>query len=174
MVLMFVLGRLQILSTSSLKRTLSRARFRVAVLFALFLVAGAVCPWAHADVRVIEVRPVASLPRVEGAPSITQVIQIHGTISPTDPAALEKLLLVNRNFSVSLNSVGGDVAAAMTLGRILRREDKDAVIGPDDVCISACVLVLAGATHRAIFGGKVGIHSVSSNSAIEALTRRGH
>jgi ATP-dependent protease ClpP protease subunit len=165
-----VLSRIKNSRRSSMKGARIWGRFRAIVLLVLCLAVIAVSPWANGDVRVIEVRSPQNMPRVEGAPSRTQVIQIHGTIVPTDPAALEKRLPTIRNFSVSLNSVGGDVVAAMSLGRILRREDKSAVIGPDDVCISACVLVLAGATHRAIFGGKVGIHRpfVGQDSATTA------
>jgi ATP-dependent protease ClpP protease subunit len=56
-----------------------------------------------------------------------------------------------------INSRGGSVAAAMAIGRMFRREH--AWLGVDGVCISACVLILAGAVDRQI--GKtaaVGIH----------------
>jgi hypothetical protein len=56
-----------------------------------------------------------------------------------------------------INSRGGDVAAAMAIGRMLRKEN--AWLGVNGVCISACVLILAGAVDRQI--GKsdaVGIH----------------
>jgi ATP-dependent protease ClpP protease subunit len=51
-----------------------------------------------------------------------------------------------------INSRGGSVAAAMAIGRMFRREH--AWLGVDGVCISACVLILAGAVDRAA----VGIH----------------
>jgi ATP-dependent protease ClpP protease subunit len=56
-----------------------------------------------------------------------------------------------------INSRGGSVAAAMAIGRIFRKEH--AWLGVDGDCISACVLILAGAVDRQI--GKtaaVGIH----------------
>jgi hypothetical protein len=137
---------------------LLRNSLRLSVL-AAFVIAPAFASFsARADVRVIEVRTPTKLPGGENAPASTKVIQIHGTITQPDILVLERLLPTVRNFSISLNSNGGDVAAAMAIGRILRREEKSAVIGASDVCVSACVLVLAGATHRAIFGGKVGIH----------------
>lgn len=129
----------------------------VAVLLAIFLVVVVVSPSAHADIRVIEVSPAAGSSRGDASAS-TRVIQVYGTIKQTDPAELEKLFRTIRNFAVSLNSIGGDVGAALAVGRMLRKEDKSAIVGPDNVCISACVLLLAGATHRAIMGGKVGIH----------------
>lgn len=141
-------------------------RYGGAVLLAMFLIAVIVTP-ARADVGVIEV-PAAADPSRRNVSGSTRVIQIYGTIKLTDPADLEKLIRTIPNFGVSLNSVGGNVEAALALGRTLRREDKHAVVGPDDVCISACVLVLAGATYRAIFGGAVGIHRpfVEQDSAI--------
>lgn len=143
--------------TSRFTLLLLRGRKAVAGLVAMFMVAVIVTTPANADVRVIEVPPAVGSSR--GAASAgTRVIQIYGTIKQTDPAEIEQLFRTIRNFAVSLNSIGGDVGAALSIGRMLRREDKSAVVGPDDVCISACVLVLAGATHRAIMGGKVGIH----------------
>jgi ATP-dependent protease ClpP protease subunit len=59
--------------------------------------------------------------------------------------------------SYVINSRGGSVAAAMAIGRIFRREH--AHLAVERECISACVLILAGAVDRQI--GKnavVGIH----------------
>jgi hypothetical protein len=56
---------------------------------------------------------------------------------------------------VALNSRGGSVAAAMAIGRILRRERLQAIVPFDGECYSACVLIFAGAVQRT---GKVGIH----------------
>jgi hypothetical protein len=58
---------------------------------------------------------------------------------------------------VSLNTLGGDVAAAMEIGRLLRKEQASVSIEPGAVCYSACVLILAGAVERNV-RGKVGIH----------------
>jgi tetratricopeptide (TPR) repeat protein len=55
------------------------------------------------------------------------------------------------------NSPGGSVAAAMAIGRMFRREG--AWLGVDGVCVSACVLILAGAVDRQLVNaGTVGIH----------------
>jgi hypothetical protein len=67
-------------------------------------------------------------------------------------------------YSVALNSPGGSVTAAFALGRILRSEGIGASVessnlAPPDDCISACVLVFAGAVHRSIWArAKLGIH----------------
>jgi hypothetical protein len=56
-----------------------------------------------------------------------------------------------------INSRGGSVAAAMSIGRMLRREN--AWIGVNGVCFSACVFILAGAVDRQIGrSDQVGIH----------------
>jgi hypothetical protein len=56
-----------------------------------------------------------------------------------------------------INSPGGSVAAAMAIGRMLRREN--AWMGVNGVCFSACVFVLAGAVDRHIGkSSQVGIH----------------
>jgi ATP-dependent protease ClpP protease subunit len=57
----------------------------------------------------------------------------------------------------SINSRGGSVSAAMAIGRIFRREAAWLEVNGD--CISACVLILAGAVDRQIGStGVVGIH----------------
>ena len=56
-----------------------------------------------------------------------------------------------------INSRGGSVVAAMAIGRMLRREHAHLIV--DDFCISACVLILAGAVDRQIGrSAVVGIH----------------
>jgi ATP-dependent protease ClpP protease subunit len=57
----------------------------------------------------------------------------------------------------AINSRGGSVAAAMAIGRMLRREG--AWIGINGICYSACVFILAGAVDRQIGkSDQVGIH----------------
>src|SRR5262249_4738049 len=55
---------------------------------------------------------------------------------------------------VTIASPGGDVEAAMRIGRDLRRTEGDVIsMGP---CYSACVLIAAGAVERTAFA--IGIH----------------
>jgi hypothetical protein len=61
------------------------------------------------------------------------------------------------NIPTALNSNGGDVRAALTLGRLFRDKNAFAIVRIDSECISACVFLLAGATRRLVVG-KVGIH----------------
>lgn len=74
--------------------------------------------------------------------------------SPCDKSGLDisDLKAVNR-----INSTGGNINAAMALGRLLRKER--ASLDVAGVCYSACVLVLAGAVERNVgMAAKVGIH----------------
>lgn len=69
-------------------------------------------------------------------------------------------------FKVVLDSPGGSVSAAMKIGRLLRRESMGAEIAmkypPNEGrCVSACVLIYAGAIHRSFYQprfSKLGIH----------------
>lgn len=61
------------------------------------------------------------------------------------------------NVVVELDSDGGDIDAALAMGRLLRRASAAARISRDSRCASACVLVLAGAVGRSV-EGPVQIH----------------
>lgn len=56
-----------------------------------------------------------------------------------------------------LNSPGGSVKAAMSIGKELRRMHMSVFITKSSECTSACVLILAGAVNRMVFG-RVGLH----------------
>jgi ATP-dependent protease ClpP protease subunit len=58
-----------------------------------------------------------------------------------------------------INSRGGSITAAMAIGRMLRKEHAHLFVDDSSVCISSCVLVLAGAVDRQISASAViGIH----------------
>jgi hypothetical protein len=95
----------------------------------------------------VEVRPLRT-----GYP---ESLILSGRINKSDVAELTKLLPQYK--IIWLNSPGGDVSAAMDIGRLLRRFNSIAMVDYNQVCVSACVLVLAGSTFRMI-KGKVGIH----------------
>jgi ATP-dependent protease ClpP protease subunit len=59
---------------------------------------------------------------------------------------------------IKLNSAGGSVAAAIAIGRLLRANRMEAVLDNFSVCVSACVLVYAGAVARLGNLGQIGIH----------------
>jgi hypothetical protein len=58
---------------------------------------------------------------------------------------------------VSLDSLGGDLTAAMEIGKIAHDQKLRVMVGPSAKCVSACVFVLAAGTQRKI-RGVVGIH----------------
>jgi hypothetical protein len=59
--------------------------------------------------------------------------------------------------TVWLASNGGDIDAAMELGRRLRRLGVFTLIGKDDQCFSACVFAFMGGERRSV-AGRLGIH----------------
>lgn len=60
-------------------------------------------------------------------------------------------------FNVRINSEGGDVYAAMALGRLFRKSRTEVEVRKSDKCLSSCVFLLAGAVERIVLG-TVGIH----------------
>lgn len=87
-------------------------------------------------------------------------VVIGGTITRGDRDAL----LATRDTAATaelrmaiLGSDGGDLEAAMEMGRYLRSMDFTTVVLPDMVCYSACVFLLAGGLDKKV-QGHVGIH----------------
>jgi hypothetical protein len=100
---------------------------------------------------------------------------LAGMITPQDATTLSQAIAqihrqaADANWDIdpiylSLDTPGGDVSAAMTIGRLLRQEQAHVRIDSDAECLSACVLVLAGAVGRDI-RGKVGIHRPYFNTS---------
>lgn len=121
-------------------------------------------------------------------------ISAEGRITPNTPAAFKKILkkVGDRKLPVFLHSGGGDVEAALKLGRMIRKKGLDTSVGitfydgcreerekcrtPKDklvprgimwadsgLCFSACPLVLAGGNYRlSATDAKIGVHSVTS------------
>lgn len=99
-------------------------------------------------------------------------LRISGEISSEDLQSVTKhirdaeqvLTKQNRPLEIvlALDSRGGDVIAAMAIGRLMREKASFGfVMNPGgtkpEECSSACILILAGTTTRAV-GGRVGIH----------------
>ena len=98
----------------------------------------------------------------------TLLLQIIGEITDNTAQRLQQIVDSTRRqaaandyyfalLGVELDSRGGSVDAAMAIGRILRREDASAAVTQGSICLSACVLILAGGTYREL-GGTIGIH----------------
>ncbi len=86
---------------------------------------------------------------------------LNGTITKDDlgtiGAALIRATNNKQSISIRLNSPGGDFRSAVALGRLMRSAGAVAVGGFNDICMSSCVMILAGATFRG-HAGRVGIH----------------
>jgi len=93
---------------------------------------------------------------------------ISGEISRGDDLKLSRSLkglksrIPERNcadnqLTIQLISNGGDVEAALSLGRLIRQHEMRIIVPADSSCLSSCVLVLAGGVDRVAFG-KIGIH----------------
>lgn len=62
-----------------------------------------------------------------------------------------------RDSMVTIDSPGGSVVAAMTIGQLLRQERLPILVERNAICASSCVLILAGAVRRVVYG-RVAIH----------------
>ena len=89
---------------------------------------------------------------------------VTGTITredAVDAVILERLIQSGRQKIagniVWLASSGGDIDAAMVLGRILRRFGLFTLVGRDEQCMSACVFAFMGGERRTV-AGQLGIH----------------
>jgi membrane-bound ClpP family serine protease len=62
---------------------------------------------------------------------------------------------------ITLDSPGGSVDAAMAIGRLARQHRLTALVPRGSACVSACVLIYAGAVVRnaRTTGGRIGIHA---------------
>jgi hypothetical protein len=106
--------------------------------------------------------PETSLPtRLILTPLSESEVLLEGGISPGDSERIAKQMaeLPKRPDRVVLNSPGGTVSEALTLGRYLRAEGFTTALRQSDICYSACPYLLAGGVTRDIApGGSVGVH----------------
>lgn len=133
------------------------------ILSLILIVCG--CQAAQAEVMLLHRAGPICDPAVEAC---TLNLQINGEITENTPQQVQQLIDKTRTqaksknyffafLGLELNSPGGSVDAAMAIGRIIRKEVAGAFVPRGSVCLSACVLVLAGGSYRS-FEGTVGIH----------------
>lgn len=89
-------------------------------------------------------------------------ISINGEITNATAKQFDyamKLMPKEDSISVFLNSPGGDLYAAMAIGRTIRKAEQTVAVAvmDDAKCYSACVFILAGGEQR-IRRGSIGIH----------------
>jgi hypothetical protein len=118
----------------------------------------------------------------DGMPVATEEVQVvlHGNITSADvygARMMENLLRKGRQKIagnvVSFVSNGGEVDAAMDLGRVLRRLGVSSVVLEGDQCLSSCVFAFMGGDRRTV-AGQLGIHRPYFSSAREVPDRRVH
>ncbi len=76
---------------------------------------------------------------------------LEGGIEAGDDTALRSLL-ARGCAQLGLNSGGGSVAVALSMGRIIRASEVPVVVGDHGFCASACVFLYAGGVSRAPYG----------------------
>lgn len=86
-------------------------------------------------------------------------VDISGTITSLDQKTFENAIqdLGGRRLYTRLDSAGGDVFAAMHIGRLIRKHDGVTVISVPSKCYSGCALVfIAGVMRHNV--GELGLH----------------
>ena len=91
-------------------------------------------------------------------------VSLSGTIQPGDGAGAEIMAALVKSGrhkisgnQITLASDGGDMEAAMVIGRLLRKHGIFTRIAEKDQCMSACVFAFMGGERRSV-AGKLGIH----------------
>ncbi len=112
--------------------------------------ADTVYPRAHADGTLVSSEEVQ--------------VFLQGSITPEDVYAareMEDLIKSGRQRiagnAVSLSGNGGDVDAAMEVGRVLRRLGVSTFVARGNQCLSSCVFAFMGGERRNV-AGRIGIH----------------
>jgi hypothetical protein len=96
--------------------------------------------------------------KIDGEIDSSTVDQVRRLIDQTRAQGLREKKPVSFKFGgFVLHGPGGSVSAALAIGRLFRKERVSVIVPNGEVCYSACVLVLAGAVDRMVFGD-VGIH----------------
>jgi hypothetical protein len=86
-------------------------------------------------------------------------IRVFGTISKADARYFEEhaIELERNELAVYLDSLGGDVDAAMQIGRIIRRNESSVFVSKTAKCYSSFVLIYIGGVER-YNEGAIGLH----------------
>ena len=107
-------------------------------------------------------------------------VSVQGNITAADvygARVMESLLKKGRQRIagnlVSFSSSGGEVDAAMELGRILRKLGVTALVAEGELCLSSCVFAFMGGDRRTV-AGRLGIHRPYFSLARDVPDRRSH
>lgn len=126
---------------------------------------------------------------IQGTSAPMAVIKVRGEIKSGDEtlfAAVADLASTTKNsvlgmplIQVDLNSGGGNVTAAMRIGKIIRDRSMWTLVDEPSECASACIFILqAGVTRHVVEGASLGLHrpkfpaeEFASLSASDARTK---
>lgn len=134
----------------------------------LVLVGSTVLVHAATQARTEEVKVTSSCATIKAQKECEFYIEIKGEITASTIDELRKAFVQRDEMRgregvsgfwgwTSINSSGGSVYAAIEIGRLFRSREHPIWVKREDVCVSACVLILAGAPYRTL-EGQVGIH----------------
>lgn len=117
---------------------------------------------------VVSLTPLARAETRVNCEAGTCAALVEGEIGQSDVRAFRTAakspLALKGEIVVILDSLGGDVDAAIEIGRILRSfPTAYTIVSKDSKCYSSCIYVLAGG-HRRIAHGQIGIHRAFSSS----------
>ena len=106
---------------------------------------------------------------VHGRTESSLFVDILGTITSQDPKTFENAIedLGNRRLYARLDSVGGDVFAAMHMGRLIRKRDGVTIISVPSKCYSSCALLFISGVMRHNLG-ELGLHRPYQVSVLQS------
>lgn len=108
--------------------------------------------------------PAAALEFSRSRSGDTAIIVVAGKFLPGDGDRFVSFATDDKAI-VALESPGGDVASAITMGEHIRMKGFKTFVGPESICASACALVwLAGTVRGGTETSKIGFHSASDGN----------
>jgi ATP-dependent protease ClpP protease subunit len=112
--------------------------------------------------------------RLRGEINLTRLHLVQRAVRRRDDA--RRALRRDVRIRVDVDSQGGQVFAAMEIGRILHSEAASISVAKGASCLSACVFVLMGAPERSVVdGAHIGIHrpalgNARSDALVDAMS----
>jgi hypothetical protein len=92
----------------------------------------------------------------------TSGLSLRGAIMPGDGERIAGELRAAAPAFVTLDSPGGSVADALTIGRVLRELGSTTRVQDGTICLSACPYIFVGGTERSVDEkGRLGVHQHS-------------
>lgn len=109
----------------------------------------AIAPSHAADIRV---EPITGTDLV--------LVTVSGPIVKGDEERFRRISLEHERAAVLLDSPGGSLAPALSIGRAIRLREYSTIVAKDGLCASACALIwIAGSPRLLSPAGKIGFHA---------------